>query len=239
MMELVGFLFKYISMCILLLFFAVFIYILLKKKDKRNRRKLMLSEYYFLICISIILNFIYAFSGISEVNTILYELAIFFSYFGGVFLAIFCMLMYKWLEDKTLSIKVQILILIIYAIAYSVLFFIPGGITFSAGTSWKPAISALFFIYVTIVHLTMTLFLVIFSLRTLTLLKAKGEEIFISRWKQFILGWALTNIFTFFTMLTDYLGDDTLRMVWNLLGAVIIILAAWLTFSFLGRKFQK
>lgn len=238
-MEQLGFLFKNVSMSILLVFFAVFIIILLKKKEQRNGRKLMLSGYYFFVCISIILNFIYAPSEISEVNIILYEFSIFFSYFGGVFLAIFCMLMYKWLEDKTLSIKVQALFLIIYAIAYSVLFFIPGGITFSAGTSWKPAISALFFIYVTIVHLTMTIFLVIFSLKTLTLLKAKGEKIFISRWKQFILGWALTYIFTFFTMLTDYLGDDTLRMVWNFIGAVIIILAAWLTFSFLGRKFQK
>ena len=226
-------------MFILLVFFAVFIIILLKKKEKRNKRKLMLSGYYFFICISIILNFIYAFSGISDANIILYEFSIFFLYFGGVFLAIFCMLMYKWLEDKTLSIKVQALFLIIYAIAYSVLFFIPGGITFSAGISWKPAISAFFFMYVFTIHLTVTIFLIIFSLKTLNLLKVKGEEIFISRWKQFILGWVLTYFFTFFIMLTDLLGDDTLRMVWNLIGAFIIILAAWLTFSFLGRKFQK
>ncbi len=222
-----------ISICIILAF------ILLHNKAQRSRRKLVFSGYYLFTTVAGLMNIIYAPLTDELLNSILYGITLFSEYYAAVFITLFSLLMYYSLKDKEFPTRYQIMYSVIYTILLLLVFLFPQGIVFSETTLWKPTISFALFVFVLVLHVSMSIPLVFYSYKIFHILKVQTDEIYVKRWTHFIIGWILIYGYMDVLLLTNLLNNELFRILFTPVGGVLMIVGSLLIFSFLGRKFKK
>ncbi len=205
------FLTVYIGQGLIVAFFIFLTYKILQRG--KNKLNLILSGYYVFIIIAFSINFIYAPLTDIAVIIVLNKLTNFFAIFGMVFLLIYCLILFR--GEKGFSNKILIAIIIIYALLLSYTFFIPGGVTISPSTLWKPVWSQFYFLYFLIV---VSAFCVIPTLILVYWIYQKLEDAEIrKRWRNFDIGLGGIYFLMYGTMTANLLDDTLFRTIWSFL----------------------
>ncbi len=219
------------------LFFFFIGYKIIKRNPKKRLNQIF-SLFFLIVAASLIVNFIYA--PIDDPNlqwlaTILNIFTIYFVVLSMAFLLIFIMIVNK--SEKIINTRKQILIILIYAVLLSVLFFIPE--PFGAkveiqpdGTQLAPVWGIVFVIYtLTIIGITIGI-----SYRLCIVVYFKFEDKSLQKkWRFFTLGLCIFWYIGIGTCINNLLDNETFRLIFGLSG-IIIVLGAYLVYYGVGRQ---
>lgn len=222
----------------MLVFYIVISYRLLKKRSEISRKRLIFSFYYLCSLIGIVLNYIYAPIKHELITAHLYLITIYVIYVGSNFLAIFSITMYFEIKDNSKTTKIQLIYLVLFSSLYLVLFFIPEGIMINEETGWYPVVNLNFFIYCTVLVSISLFVVVVYSIKTLSIFKARNEnKTLLNRWRIYVLGMAITITHAIIVMFIHFLDYKPLREVWSILGGFVFVTGIYLTWFGIGKKF--
>ncbi|MFW9867416.1 MAG: hypothetical protein ACFFEN_15075 [Candidatus Thorarchaeota archaeon] len=228
----------YVAQGILFAFFIFLAYKILKRD--RKRLNIIFSLFYLSVAVGLLINFIYAPMedvALESIVLILNFLTNFFISFSVVFLVVFELILLK--SEKVVTFGKQLLVIVLYGVAlFCMIFFLsiftPGiGVTFPEG---KPKWELPFFIYVVIVvtigGIIPTLYL------AFRISKKFEDEVLKKKWKFFIIGLVALFIFMYAIYISNYLNDDTIRLVMGGLGLILEIVGGYLIYYGVGRSIE-
>ncbi|MFX1477231.1 MAG: hypothetical protein ACFFCI_03780 [Promethearchaeota archaeon] len=231
----------YVAQGILFAFFIFLAYKILKRD--RKRLNIIFSLFYLSVAVGLLINFIYAPMedvALESIVLILNFLTNFFISFSVVFLVIFELILLK--SEKVVTFSKQLLVIVLYGVAlFCMIFFLsiftPGiGVTINAATFWKPKWELPFFIYVVIV---VTLGGIIPTLYLAFRISKKFEdEVLKKKWKFFIIGLVALFIFMYAIYISNFLNNDTIRLVMGGLGLILEIIGGYLIYYGVGRSIE-
>lgn len=217
------------------LVFAYFIFLTIKilQRDKK-KLNLILSGYYIFIAVGLIINFIYAPLSNPEIIKILNSLTNFFVFFGMIFLFLYNLILYR--APKSIRPFYLLIIIIIYGILLSFIFFIPGGVQIDPSTNWKPVWSVLFFVYLIIV--VSSVCIIPSLLLSVLLYKRFQNENIKKRWRCFILGISGVYFIMYCTMISNTLNDPNFRFI-SAIISISMFLWGYLMYYGVGRGIKR
>jgi hypothetical protein len=201
-------------------------------KRGKKRLNLILVSFYFTGIMGIFLNFIYA----PLTNEFWVYLLNFFTNFcffvAPIFLVVFEIVLLK--SNVLFGVKKQLFIVIGYGILLCGIIFIPGGVTISQNTDWKPVWSITYFIYAVVVT---SVFGTIPSLYFGLKIYKKFENYELrKRWILFIGGVIAIYIFTYGTFLSNTLNSDLFRSIWSVVALTLTISGPILLYYGVGKQ---
>jgi len=221
------------------LVFAVFLFLAFRilKRD-RKRLNLIFAAFYLSPVIGLFINFIYGPLSEEAIIIALNFITNFGIFYAPIFLVVFELILLK--SEKVITSSKQFIILIIYGIAmFSMIFFlfIPGwGVTINVHTSWSPKWSLPFFIYLVIIESIAVLPVLFLSFR---IFQKFEDEVLKKKWKFFIYGFCALAIFMYGIFVSNYLGNQTFRLIMGLIGLILAITGAYLMYYGVGKQIEK
>jgi len=221
------------------LVFAVFLFLAFRilKRD-RKRLNVIFAGFYLSPVIGLFVNFIYGPLSEEAIIIALNFITNFGIFYAPIFLVVFELILLK--SEKVITSSKQLIILIIYGIAmFSMIFFLfmPGwGVTIDEGTKWSPKWSFPFFIYLVIVESFAVIPDLFLSFR---IFKKFEDEVLKKKWKLFIYGFCALAIFMYGIFVSNFLGNDTFRLIMGLIGLILAITGAYLMYYGVGRQIEK
>lgn len=221
----------YIVQGLFALFFLYMAYIVLKRG--RKALNLYLSSFYLSVTIGGVINMIYANIFNETIVFILHFLTYFLFCFSMIFILNFVLILIK--PAKQITLKIQLLILIIFGILILGLLFIPNGIRINAGTNWKPDWNWYFLIYSVIIC---TSIIIIPTIYYSIKIYIKFESDYLKRkWKYFLVGISAYFFLYYGTSFSNTLNDDTFRFIWSLISLPTLI-SLYLIYYGVGRQLE-
>ena len=197
--------------------FYLFIAYKILKREKKGLN-LILSSFYLCVGFGVIINFVYTFIFVEVVVYVLHILTIYLLCFSLIFLFIFVLILYK--SDKVITLKIQIIFIIIFGALLLGFWFIPNGVEINQTTNWKPEWSWGFLSYnffICSVIIAPTLF---FSIKLY--LKFEYKELK-KKWKYFLIGICAYFFLYYGTSLSNTLADPFFRFIWSILSLPSLI----------------
>jgi hypothetical protein len=182
-----------------------------------------------------LLNVIYAPLTINPLVTILHLLTDFFLFFPSVLLLVFNLIVLK--SQKIINTKIQSLLIIIWAILLSVLFFIPNGVIIDDTTQWKPVWSLTFAIYVLIIATGYWLIPVLTTAFSVS--KAFKDPLLKKKWNYYIIAVISNGIIFYGTSISNYLNESSFRAIWAMISLLLMIITSVGVYRGLGQQMSK
>ncbi len=241
-MNLTRFLTVYIIQGIMGILYVFLAYKTLKRDKKRLN--LVLSSFYLSLAIGVFMNWIYA--PLDDLPIVLYLnfLTNFFLFWSVGFLTVFNLILLK--SEKIFTTQKQLLYIIGYGLFLGVGMFIllhvqePFSGEFGVQLdpiSFSPDWNLSFFLFVLICWLV---FACIPSMYFITQIQKKFEdENLKKKFKSFSIGVIEIVIFGIIVFVSNYLNIPTIRTIAAVLGFVLVISAAYLIYSGVGKQISK
>ncbi len=221
----------YVVQGLFALFFLCMAYIVLRRG--RKTLNVYLGSFYLSVTVGGIINIIYANIFHETVVYVMHFLTYYLFCFSMIFLLIFVLILIN--PAKKITVKYQILILVVLGLIILGLLLIPNGIIIKASTNWKPNWDWFFFLYSVIVCSSLIIIPTIYySIK----IYIKFESDYLKKkWKYFLVG-----IFAYFflyygTSLSNTLNDDLFRFIWSLISLPTLI-ALYLIYYGVGRQIE-
>ncbi|MFX1393219.1 MAG: hypothetical protein ACFFAH_06535 [Promethearchaeota archaeon] len=220
----------YIGFGILIAFFLILIFKILRYN--RTRTILTFSGFYILVCIALILNFLYASIFDKEIVLILHYITIYFIFFSGIFIVNFCIILLKDVEKFTL--KKQVIITIIYAIVLCITFLIPNGVIIN--DDWRPVWNLYYFLYLIILNFTTGFIPTIYY--CIKIFKSLDDNFLRNKWIFFIIGIFCLYIGLYGTCIDNTLDNPSFRPIWSIFLTIFVIIGAYFMYYAVAIKFK-
>lgn len=206
-------------------FFLILAFLTIRK-DK-NQLNLTISGFFIFIFLGGLFNAIYTLLTTHTDEVIVCTLHIItyiFFCLAQIFLLLFNLILLK--SEKIITVKRQLIILSIYIILLSGLFFIPDGVNINESTYYRPQWNLQFFIYANIVWIGFAMIPTIYT--SLKIYHVFEDAQIKKRWKLYFIGTILIYIELFGVGVMIFINDPFLRALWNiydvsaLIGAFLI-----------------
>ncbi|MFX0069578.1 MAG: hypothetical protein ACFFAO_00595 [Candidatus Hermodarchaeota archaeon] len=215
------------------LFYLIIAYFVLKRSRKRLNQ--IFSSYFIITFIGILVNVIYA--PITDIPTVtmLAYLTVYLIYFAQIFLLVFNLILLK--STKIINTKIQLIIIIGYAVLLSFAFLIPNGLTISESNNYIPYWNLPYFLFHLIISLS---FAVIPSIYTSIKVYTKIEDIEVkTRWKYYFFG--ITTYFIAYLGISvcNYINNPTIRLIWNSFALIMFVCAYFMYYGVLRQLKQE
>jgi hypothetical protein len=214
-----------------LLFSGIFLFLAYKiLKRNKNRLTLLLSSFYISVGSAFILNAIYPPLRVNPIVYILFNIIIFFSLFGPIFLIIFLINLLK--TDEDFSLKKQLTIICLYAVSLFLILNFPGGITINEDTNWRPVYSWSFLI---VLYIFMTCIIAMpFFFLFLKLYNGFEDDNLKKKLMYFFIGFCGVAFVTYGAVLYNTWDDPIFKAIWIYLS-FIVVLSGYLIYYGMGR----
>jgi len=227
----------YVAQGILCAFFLFLAYKILKRDTKRLN--VIFSMFYIFPSIGLIVNFIYAPLTDELAVVILNFITNFFIYYALIFLLVFELILLK--SEKIINTTKQLIIFIAYGIALLgmvIFYFIPGaGVILNSANNFTPVWNLPFFIYLVIVVLSFGTIPTLFY--AIKISKKFEDETLKKKWNYFIVGVCALYIFMYGIYVSNYLNNDTFRLIMGVLGLILAIIGGALIYIGVGRQLER
>jgi len=197
--------------------FYLFIAYKILKREKKGLN-LILSSFYLCVGFGVSINFVYTFIFVEVVVYVLHILTINLLCFSLIFLFIFVLILYK--SDKVITLKIQIIFIIIFGALLLGFWFIPNGVEINQTTNWKPEWSWAFLSYNFIICSVIIAPTLLFSVKLY--LKFEYKELK-KKWKYFLIGICAYFFLYYGTSLSNTLADPFFRFIWSILSLPFLI----------------
>lgn len=212
-------------------FFLFMVYKVLKRGTKREN--LYLSSFYLSAGIGGIINIIYA--NIFEDNIVyaLHFATYFILCFSMAFLLIFVLILLK--PTNKVTIKTQLIILIVFWLLLLGLLFIPNGIVINDTPNWRPNWNWNFYIYSLIV--CSSIVIIPTSYYSILIYEKLENQYLKKKWKYFLIGLYSYFFLYYGTSFSNTLNDDGFRFIWSIVSLPTLI-ALFLIYYGVGRQLE-
>jgi hypothetical protein len=201
-------------------------------KRNANRSSYMLSGFYFIGSLGFAMNGIMVlltFYSPGEFIIILYFLATYLTMFSLVFVLVFILSLLKLKYVFTL--KKAFAIILMYEIAWLLIHFYPGGVTFSE--NWVPVYSFPLYIAVNILFtLTFTIPVAYYSIR---LRRTFSDAVLKKKLSMFLIGITIVIVLIYGVFLYNTWQEPTFRTVWGLSSIGLLFSSGLLIYYGIGR----
>ncbi len=162
-----------------------FMLTVLLMKPRRSNNKIILGGSFLFTCIGFILNMIYVFIFVETVVLVLYYITIICIYGASIFLMVFTLT--YWKSEQIITQKLQISVILTLFGAFSLLIFIPSGVTINETTNWKPVWNLWLTLYISIFTLASLILSLLFIKKKIENLRS-GYPSLKKGWTVFIIG---------------------------------------------------
>ncbi|MFO7797112.1 MAG: hypothetical protein ACQERB_08140 [Promethearchaeati archaeon] len=199
---------------------------------RRNPTRLsyLLGGFYINSGLGVIFNVIYTLIYIESVVIILYYITISFLSLSLIFLFLFIFTLTK--SEKIVSLRVIIIIFIIYFISVVLICFIPNGVIINETNNWKPIWSLEFFIFVLIIGNTAILPTLYYSFK---MYQQFSDTILKKKWKYFLVG-ILGYFFLFYgNCINLVLNNPLIRQIWSY-ASILSLPFVYLIYISIGKS---
>lgn len=221
----------FISQAFGIVLFLVLAFKILKRK--RDRSTIALSAFYILMAIGLMFNILFIILtplGNENILFIIYILASYLILFPFIFIIIFINIILKL--EEIFTIKKIIGIIVIYGVLCSLLYFLPGGITFTS--NWAPIYSISLFILICIFFTCfITIPTVYYSIRLYRVFKARNLK---ERLRLYLFGITLMIIIFYGGIYFITTSNELFKMLWSVFSFITEIVAGLLVYYGLGRN---
>ncbi len=196
-----------------------------------NRIALTASCFYTLTSIGLIINIFYYNLTVNPLVYILHFTAVYLTFYSAIFLVLFTLI---WLKsEKTITLRNELIIIVIYGFALLAILLIPGGITINESTNWRPQWSW---------HLLITLYLfftfaiiIPFFYLSISLFKTFQSEILKRKLLYYILGFCGFTFCFYGLILYNTWNNPIFRTVWSIIS-ISVILFSFLIYYGIARQ---
>jgi hypothetical protein len=193
-----------------------FMAVLILRRDTK-RLNLTFVGFYSLVGIAGTINFVYALLPQPSLVYILHFITYYLYCYAIVFLLLFVLILIK--SEKTISLKIELIIMAIFAILLFAMWFIPGGITIDATTGWRPDWSWEFTIYAMAVCSGAIVPIIYYSIQTYR--KFDNPQLK-KKWLFFILGCCEFFYLYYGTTISNALAILEFRMLWAYISLISV-----------------
>ncbi len=221
----------FISQAFIIVLFFILAFKILKRK--RNRSTITLSAFYILMAIGLMFNILFIIItplGNKNILFIIYILASYLILFSFIFIVMFINIILKL--EEIFTIKKIIGIIVIYGVLCSLLYFLPGGISFTL--NWIPIYSLPLFI---IISIFFTCFITVptvhYSIRLYRVFKARNLK---ERLRLYLFGITLMMIVFYGGIYFITTSNELFKVLWSVFAFVTEIVAGLLVYYGLGRN---
>ena len=207
----------YIGSGILFAFYLIVAFKILKRE--KSQLHIILSLYYIITAIGLFLNFIYAPLTDQNIAKLLNMVANYIVTFALIFLMLFNLILF--MSEREIKNYFLVMIIIIYAILLSFMFFDPTYVKIAPSTNYKPIWSLNFLLcLVIIVSIVYTIPTLYFSI---VIYKRFKDPQLKKKWKCFIYGIIGMDIAMYTRMISNTLNDPTFRLIIGITAISIVV----------------
>jgi len=202
--------------------FFLYLGIKILKRDSANRVNQYFSGFFFLVAFALIINYFYPWIQTPQYQVLANTLHKFTLYLVLFAFSLLLLGVIQLDSSKNLSIKYQIILLALYGVLCSIIFFIPDGAQVkipTPGIQESPEWSFSFFSFILTVAFSL---LCITFFYTRNLYRKFHSEILIKKLKYFIAGISLFYFLCFYICFMNYFDLMILRMLYMLVGLLHI-----------------